>query len=106
MTVFLDYNVLYLLCQLALYPSLPATRNIASRALVGVPDIEASTGWWVAVGVYATCTALWFFVVFLWKELGRDYFAHWSRGGQAVEIEKVYAGAAYVRLSSPRSCSY
>ncbi|GAA5995328.1 uncharacterized protein JCM10292_005105 [Rhodotorula paludigena] len=104
-TVFLDYNVLYLLCQLALYPSLPATRNIASRALVGVPDIEASTGWWVAVGVYATCTALWFFVVFLWKELGRDYFAHWSRGGQAVEIEKVYAGAASYNLACVRSYS-
>ncbi|GAA5824684.1 hypothetical protein JCM11251_005300 [Rhodosporidiobolus azoricus] len=104
-TLFLDYNLIYLLCQLAIYPSLPSPslRNIASRALVDVPDIEASTGWWVAVGFYSACTAVWFFGVFLWWELGHELFAKWAGGGKRVEIEKVYSGAASFNLACVRS---
>ncbi|GAA5914795.1 hypothetical protein JCM6882_007275 [Rhodosporidiobolus microsporus] len=105
MTLFLDYNLIYLLCQLALYPSLPssALRNIATRALVDVPDIQASTGWWVAAGIYAACTAGWFFGVFLWQEIGRGLFGQWGGGGKRVEIEKVYSGAASFNLACVRS---
>lgn len=59
-----------------------------------MPDIEPSTGWWVAVAVYAASTAAWFFGVLLWKELGRDYYSRWKSADRSVEIEKVYAGAA------------
>ncbi|GAA5936908.1 hypothetical protein JCM10213_000136 [Rhodosporidiobolus nylandii] len=106
-TLFLDYNLLYLLCQLALYPSLPSseTRNIATRALVDVPYIRASTGWWVAVGVYAACTAAWSGGVVLWKEVGREYYGRWGSGGKNVAIEKVYAGSASFNLACCRSFS-
>ncbi|BGP51182.1 hypothetical protein JCM10450v2_007111 [Rhodotorula kratochvilovae] len=107
-TLFLDYNLVYLLCQLARYPAVPSptSRNIAMRALVDVPDIRASTGWWVAVATYAACTAAWFFGVFLWKELGREFFVRWKRGDRSVEIEKVYAGAASFNLACLRSYSH
>ncbi|KPV71534.1 uncharacterized protein RHOBADRAFT_50421 [Rhodotorula graminis WP1] len=107
-TLFLDFVLLYVLCQLARYPSVPSptSRNIAARALVGVPDIEPSTGWWVAVGVYGACTAAWFFGVLVWKELGRDYYSRWKSGDRSVEIEKVYAGAASFKLACLRSYSH
>ncbi|GAA5849594.1 hypothetical protein JCM9279_007281 [Rhodotorula babjevae] len=107
-TLFLDFVLLYVLCQLARYPSVPSptSRNIAARALVGVPDIEPSTGWWVAVAVYAASTAAWFFGVLLWKELGRDYYSRWKSGDRSVEIEKVYAGATSFKLACLRSYSH
>ncbi|GAA5979614.1 hypothetical protein JCM11641_007887 [Rhodosporidiobolus odoratus] len=106
-SLFLDYNLIYTLCQLALYPALPSTslRNIATRSLVTTPDIQASTGWWVAVGVYSACTVVWFFGVTLWKEIGREYYARWGSGGKTVEIEKVYRGAASYNLACVRSYS-
>lgn len=108
-TLFLDFALIYVLCQLALYPSIPSptSRNIAVRALVSVPSIEPSTGWWVAVAVYSACTAAWFFGVLLYKEIGRDYYKRWKSGDRSVAIEKVYGGAACVvdlfdaRLSLP-----
>ncbi|GAA6018135.1 hypothetical protein JCM10207_006090 [Rhodosporidiobolus poonsookiae] len=107
MTLFLDYNLLYLLIQLALSPALPsaALQNLATRALVSMPDIEGSTGLWIAVGIYAACTAAWFFGVFLWRELGRGLFKQWGEGGKTVEIERVYAGAASYNLACVRSYS-
>ncbi|GAA6030763.1 hypothetical protein JCM8097_008864 [Rhodosporidiobolus ruineniae] len=93
-TLFLDYNHLYLLVQLARYPSLPSPllRNIATRALVDVPDVQASTGFWVAVGIYAACTAAWF-VHFLWVEIGRELVGKWGGGGNRTEIKKDLQGS-------------
>ncbi|GAA6052932.1 hypothetical protein JCM3770_006740 [Rhodotorula araucariae] len=107
-TLFLDYNLLYILCQLALFPAVPSptSRNIAMRALVDVPNIRPSTGWWVAVAIYASCTAAWFFGICLWKELGRECYARWKRSNRNVEIEKVYAGAASYNLACLRSYSH
>jgi hypothetical protein len=95
--LFLDYNLLYLLVQLGYHPSLPSLSisNLSSRALVAVPDIKASTGWWVAVGVYAACTAAWFFGVFCWKEVSKVMKQN-GGAGKPFEIEKVYTGAVCV----------
>lgn len=97
MTLFLDYNLIYILAQLALYPAVPPTRNISARALVSVPTIQPSTGWWVALAVYSTCTFIWFFGVFIWMDLLCGFFARWrgvGAGGKNVEIERIYKGAA------------
>ncbi|GAA5853224.1 hypothetical protein JCM8547_000247 [Rhodosporidiobolus lusitaniae] len=106
-TLFLDYNLLYLLIQLALYPALPSSilTNLSTRALVGVPSIQASTGWYVALGIYAACTGIWFFFVFVWREIGRDFVGNWSAGGRPVAIEKIYSGAASYNLACIRSYS-
>ncbi|GAA5942091.1 uncharacterized protein JCM15063_002001 [Sporobolomyces koalae] len=106
-TVFLDFNLLYLLCQVALYPALPAANSVLAifsrRAIIPVPDVAESTGWWVAVGVYAACTAVWLFGVCLWKECGRGYLRRWGGGGGKVQIEKVYTDSASFNYACVRS---
>ncbi|BGP10959.1 hypothetical protein JCM10049v2_006853 [Rhodotorula toruloides] len=105
-TLFLDYNLIYILAQLALYPSVPPTQNLSARALVDVPTIQPSTGWWVALAVYSTCTFIWFFGVFIWRDLLCGFFARWrgvGAGGKNVEIERIYQGAASYNLACLRS---
>lgn len=95
--LFLDYNLLYLLVQLGFHPSLPSASSptLITRALVDVPNIKASTGWWVAVGIYSVCTAVWFFGVVCWREV-LQAIQKGGGAGKAFEIEKVYTGSAYV----------
>ncbi|BGP27237.1 proteophosphoglycan ppg4 [Rhodotorula toruloides] len=106
MTLFLDYNLIYILAQLALYPSVPPTRNLSARTLIDVPTIQPSTGWWVALAVYSTCTFIWFFGVFVWRDLLCGFFARWrgiGTNGKPVEIERIYKGAASYNLACLRS---
>ncbi|GAA5954084.1 hypothetical protein JCM3765_005285 [Sporobolomyces pararoseus] len=106
-TIFLDFCLLYILCQVALYPAFPAANStlaiFARRAIIPVPSVAESTGWWVAVGVYAACTALWLFGVCFWKECGRGYLKRWGGGGGKVQIEKVYVDAASFNYACARS---
>ncbi|GAA5899948.1 uncharacterized protein JCM6883_006044 [Sporobolomyces salmoneus] len=108
-TVFLDFCLLYILCQVALFPAFPAANStlaifIRRRAsIVPVPNIAESTGWWVAVGVYAACTAVWLFGVCLWRECGRGYLRRWGGGGGRVQIEKVYVDSASFNYACARS---
>ncbi|KAL8286614.1 hypothetical protein RQP46_004142 [Phenoliferia psychrophenolica] len=109
-TLFLDYNVLYTLVQLALDPSLPTTSSnlnssdFVPRDTIAVPTLRTSTAFWVAVGLYALCTFLWGTVVCLWLDLGRGYLSLWERGGQ-VQIGRVYANSAAFNFACMRSFS-
>ncbi|GAA6064006.1 hypothetical protein JCM10212_001401 [Sporobolomyces blumeae] len=106
-TIFLDYNLLYILVQVALYPAFPSAASmnavIGRRAVVPVPDLASSTGWWVAVGVYAACTAVWLFGICLVRECGRAYLRRWGGGGGRVQIEKVYDDSAAFNYACVRS---
>lgn len=102
-TIFLDYNVIYTLVQIALSPSLPSTSlSLVSRAIVDVPTIRTSTAWWVAVGVYSACTFLWIVVVSVWFDLVVGFVKPWGTGGR-VPIGKVYRGASSVAHVFPRA---
>ncbi|GAA5881799.1 hypothetical protein JCM16303_006459 [Sporobolomyces ruberrimus] len=106
-TIFLDFCLLYILVQVALFPAFPSANStlaiFARRAIIPVPNVAESTGWWVAVGVYAACTAVWLFGVCLWRECGRGYLRRWGAGGGRVQIEKVYVDAASFNYACARS---
>ncbi|GAA6016143.1 hypothetical protein JCM11491_000681 [Sporobolomyces phaffii] len=106
-TVFLDFCLLYTLVQVALYPAFPAANSalgiFTRRAIIPVPSVAESTGWWVAVGVYAACTAIWLFGVCFWNECGRGYLRRWGGGGGRVQIEKVYVNSASFNYACARS---
>lgn len=93
-TLFLDYNIIYTLVQIAIYPTFPSTSpNLVSRATIDVPTLQASTAYWVAVGAYSLCTLIWFVVISLWFDLVVAYIKPWSIGGR-VPIARVYRGAS------------
>ncbi|KAM0790980.1 hypothetical protein ACM66B_004282 [Microbotryomycetes sp. NB124-2] len=92
-TLFLDYNVIYTLAQLAIYPTLPSTSVLLRRDVVDVPTLQTSTAYYVALGVYAGCTLLWLVIVVLWLDIIRSFVRPWSGGGR-VPIGQVYRSAA------------
>ncbi|KAK4048117.1 hypothetical protein OIV83_004987 [Microbotryomycetes sp. JL201] len=92
-TLFLDYNVIYTLAQLAIYPTLPSTSVLLRRDVVDVPTLQTSTAYYVALGVYAGCTFLWLVVVVIWLDIVRGFVKPWSGGGR-VPIGQVYRSAA------------
>ncbi|SCZ92036.1 BZ3500_MvSof-1268-A1-R1_Chr5-3g08295 [Microbotryum saponariae] len=102
-TLFLDYNVIYALVQIALSPSLPTASVLTRRDLVGVPTLRSSTPWWIATGLYAGCTMLWIFVVCIWLGFVRGYVRHWHRGD--VAITKVYQNLTSFHSASLSSFS-
>ncbi|KDE04051.1 hypothetical protein MVLG_05490 [Microbotryum lychnidis-dioicae p1A1 Lamole] len=102
-TLFLDYNVIYALVQIALSPSLPTASVLARRNLVGVPTLRSSTPWWIATGLYAGCTTLWILVVCTWLGFVRGYVRHWHRGD--VAITKVYQNLTSFHSASLSSFS-
>lgn len=95
-TLFLDYNVIYTLVQIALSPSLPSTSiRLATRAIVDIPTLRTSTAWWVAVGIYSACTFFWVVIIGLWLDLYLAFIKPWGTGGR-VPIGRVYRGASWV----------
>ncbi|KAI5477314.1 zeaxanthin epoxidase [Pseudohyphozyma bogoriensis] len=112
-TLFLDYNHLYVLSQLALSPSLPSTSTsssyfsgLASRSLsLSIPHLNASTAWWVALAVYGLCTFLWAFVVMFWVEFVRGYVRNWGTGKE-VKVGRVYRGAMAFNYGCMRDYRY
>ncbi|KAK4055417.1 hypothetical protein OIO90_003255 [Microbotryomycetes sp. JL221] len=92
-TLFLDFNVIYTLAQLAIYPTLPSTSVLLRRDIVNVPTLNSSTAYYVALGVYAGCTFLWLVVVVLWLDFIRCFVRPWSTAGR-VPIGQVYRSAA------------
>ena len=102
-TLFLDYNLIYILAQIAMSPSLPTTAALVARD-VAVPTLHASTGWWVALAAYATCTLLWILAVCLYRDVGKGYIQLWGKGH--VDIGRVYAGAHSFNVGCLQSFSY
>ncbi|KAK4701407.1 hypothetical protein P7C70_g4828, partial [Phenoliferia sp. Uapishka_3] len=106
-TLFLDYNVIYTLIQLAISPTLPSKPppinlstfipSFQSYDAIPVPTVRSTTVFWVAVGVYGLCTLLWVAVVCLWLEFWRGYLSLWEQGGQ-VRIGRVYSTSASLRV--------
>ncbi|ORY47191.1 hypothetical protein BCR35DRAFT_356218 [Leucosporidium creatinivorum] len=104
-TLFLDYNVIYTLVQIALSPSLPSTSiRLATRGIVDIPTLRTSTAWWVAVGIYSACTFLWVIVIALWVDLYLAFIKPWVTGGR-VPIGRVYRGASSFNLACMSSYS-
>ncbi|KAL8287305.1 hypothetical protein RQP46_003757 [Phenoliferia psychrophenolica] len=106
-TLFLDYNVLYIVTQIALFPSLPSTTaslnssdfnffqtmerpSVVARDALPIPTLHLASAYWIALGLYGLCTLLWGTVVSLWWEIGHGYLNLWGVGGQR-RIKSVYA---------------
>jgi hypothetical protein len=69
-TLFLDYNVLFVLASLARFPSVPGTE----------------AGWWTAVAVYGACVLVWLFgVLMLWDVL-ISYGRRWRKCESTFEV--------------------
>ncbi|CEH15760.1 hypothetical protein CBOM_04979 [Ceraceosorus bombacis] len=86
-TIFLDYNAIYTLVQLAIFPSTPGT----------------AVAWWVAAGVYAAFTIFWLAgIVVIWEGLVA-YRRVWTEPRPAVL--PIYLSSAVFTLSSIRSFS-
>lgn len=92
-TLFLDYNLIYMLALLAGTPSLPSTSLRLFHRSFDIPTLSISTAYWVALAVYATCTFLWAFVVCFWVDFVRGFLRPWGSVGR-VPISQVYRGAA------------
>lgn len=83
-----------MLAQLGAHPAFPSTSvGLVARALISVPTIQSSTGWWVALGIYAGCTFLWFLGVSLLYEAYGGFMRPWAGSGR-VPIGRVYRGSA------------
>ncbi|KAI5476118.1 hypothetical protein MNV49_000388 [Pseudohyphozyma bogoriensis] len=109
-TLFLDFNVLFMLAQIALSPALPGpstTTTTTTRLLIRsipIPTLTFSTAWWVAFGAYAACTLIWLLVVCLWLDFIVGYVKIWGKG--AVSLSRVYRGAASFNYGCVRSYSH
>lgn len=60
-TIFFDYNALFTLVQVALYPDAN----------------DQSAPWWIATGIYAGCFAIWFVVILIFWEIVIQYRRRW-----------------------------
>jgi hypothetical protein len=74
LALFLDVNVLYALVQIALHPA-AVTYTGDGGNIQGKPRLHP---WWIAIGLYAFSTFIWFFVVLLLHDLYYRNFKVWK----------------------------
>ncbi|MCO5555757.1 hypothetical protein L7F22_009302 [Adiantum nelumboides] len=86
-TIFFDYNALYTLVQVALYPD---TNN-------------QSAAWWIASGIYAGCFAIWLIVVLVIWEIVIQFRRRWINDRPFAL--PIYLSSHAFNLSSVRSFS-
>lgn len=83
-TIFLDYNALFVLVQIAHFPS----ANGQPRS----PSDGGARAWWIAVAAYALATAAWLLGVVVGKDLWWEYGRR--RRARRVSMVDVYLSSA------------
>jgi hypothetical protein len=87
-TIFFDYNVLYIVVQIAFYPD---------------QGQNSSTAWWIASGIYGACFLIWLIVVVAIWEILFNYKRRWvSEQPYAMPI---YCSSSAFILTATRSFS-
>jgi len=82
LTLFLDYNVIFTLVQIALHPypiNNPLDLGASDQAEISTKPLLNS--WWFAVGLYCSSTLTWFFGVFLLFEIFWSFRRRWNDHG-------------------------
>ena len=104
-TLFLDYNHLYIISQLAISPTLPTL--LAPRALQ-VTKLDASTAWWIAIALYASSTVIWIIGIVVIREFWGGYLKIWrfGLGKRQVDLKTVYSSTAAFDRACMRSFSH
>lgn len=88
-TIFFDFTALYILGQLATAPR----------------SGESARAWWVALGVYALCTAIWLVGVVGWHECWRGLVRTSRMDERKLQLRDVYLSAVYVLSVFPSPCT-
>lgn len=92
--IFLDFNLIYALVQVALDPRRPVVAaSLVARSQLAVPSLQPTTAWWVAVAVASACAAGYYFGIFLVRNMVLGYRRLSGTGGR-VPIGRIYADAA------------
>lgn len=86
-TIFFDYNALYTLVQVALYPDTD----------------DQSAAWWIASGIYAGCFAIWLVIVLVIWEIVIQFRRRWINDRPFAL--PIYLSSHTFNLSSVRSFS-
>lgn len=104
-TLFLDYNHLYIISQLALSPALPTL--LTPRALQ-VGKLDASTAWWIAIAIYALSTVIWLVGIVAVREFYGGYLKIWrfGLGKRQVDLKEVYSNTAAFDRACLRSFAH
>lgn len=76
-TLFLDFNVLYALVQVASHPS-PEGADIPAGTGITIAGTPRVNPWWIALAFYALSTCSWFIVVFLIHDTYLFYHKVWK----------------------------
>ena len=104
-TLFLDYNHLYIISQLALSPALPTL--LTPRALQ-VTKVDVSTAWWIAIAIYALSSIIWLVGIVVVRVFYRGYLKIWrfGLGKRQVDLRKVYSSTAAFDRACMRSFAH
>lgn len=74
LTLFLDFNILYALVQIALHPTAEG-QAVIGGSIQGSPRVGP---WWIAIGFYALSSFIWLFVIVLIHDLYYRHFKVWK----------------------------
>lgn len=99
-TLFLDYNVLYALAQIALHPT-PSNIPAGNPNISGQPR---AIPYWIALGFYAASTLIWLIALVIIYEVWYSYFRTWRKHASSYPtILSVYTSALAFNLACLRS---
>lgn len=101
--MFLDYNIIFIVTQIAIYPTLPfSTTSIGSfdisssavREALVVPTAHGpAAAYWASLGIYGTCSFIWVTIICVWMDLGSGYLGLWGLGGRS-RVQAIYIRSA------------